>query len=330
MTGNEFYDREWQHKIDNDICRIKEEENVDIIKAFNSYLIAKGIMISTRRNYLNKIVKFVNEIGKPLSELMFSDFINFITGYQGKTSSYQIQVYTALKNFSEYLYKTNIISEDYMKKVDHPKMRESIKTVERREKSYLNEKELESFILNAKYGNNKFEKKDSEYIRARDYALIMIMLNTGLRCSAIEKLDVSDISVEERMFKITEKRGKIRTCAISDQLMNVLEQWLEVRKYLEKDETDSALFISKNGTRLKSKMIRKIVGKCGEGIKDIKITPHKLRATYGTTIYEKTGDIYLTQKCMGHSNVQTTMLYVRGQEEKAQKKAAEIMSSITF
>ena len=159
--------------------------------------------------------------------------------------------------------------------------------------------------------------------------MVMIMLNTGLRCSAISKLDITDIDYDKNVLNITEKRGKIRTCYITERLMEIIEDWLSVRKnFTTRDNT--AMFISMNGNRLNPNMIRKIIEKCGEGIKDFKLTPHKLRATYGTMIYEKTGDIYLTQQCMGHSNIQTTMLYVRGQEEKAQKKAAEIMSGLTF
>ena len=329
MTGNEFYENEWQHKINNDISRIEKNENVDIIKGFHNYLIAKGTMISSRRNYINKIVAFVNKLNKSIYDIGFVDYLNFITQYQDKTSSYQVQIHAALANFSEYLYNAKITKEDYMIGIKKPKSRESIETIQRRQKSYLTQEEMERFILNAKYGNNKRYSKTEELICYRNYALVMLMLNTGLRCSALSKIDISDINFDKSELQITEKRGKIRTCVISDQLMQIILDWIDTRTEITNIE-DNALFITLKGNRLNTRAIRKIVEECGDGIKDIKITPHKLRATYGTTIYEKTGDIYLTQQCMGHSNVQTTMLYVRGQEEKAQKKAAEIMSGLTF
>lgn len=63
-------------------------------------------------------------------------------------------------------------------------------------------------------------------------------------------------------------------------------------------------------------------------IKGKTISPHKLRATYGTTLYNATGDIVLVQKNLHHASINTTLLYVRGMEEKAQKESVEIMKNI--
>ena len=60
------------------------------------------------------------------------------------------------------------------------------------------------------------------------------------------------------------------------------------------------------------------------------ITPHKLRATYGTQLYNKTGDLYMVQECMGHSSPTTTELYIRGKKNKNAQAAAEIMTKILF
>ena len=60
------------------------------------------------------------------------------------------------------------------------------------------------------------------------------------------------------------------------------------------------------------------------------ITPHKLRATYGTQLYEKTGDLYMVQECMGHSSPKTTELYIRGKKSEFAKTASEIMSKVIF
>ena len=76
--------------------------------------------------------------------------------------------------------------------------------------------------------------------------------------------------------------------------------------------------------------IYRIVNKYAKDIEGKHITPHKLRATYGTHLYDKTKDVYLVQSCMGHSNPKTTEMYIRGQNNNNRKTAADIMSKITF
>lgn len=73
--------------------------------------------------------------------------------------------------------------------------------------------------------------------------------------------------------------------------------------------------------------ISRAVNKYSITIKGKHITPHKLRATYGTQLYNITKDIYFVQQCMGHSNPKTTELYVR-EDNKDRKKASDIMSGL--
>ena len=321
MNGNEYYNNIYLAKIENQIDKITNDEYKNLVIGFNRYMVTEGSMTRTRDNYIKTVVVFLNDIDKPLKEIGFTDYVNYLSKYTDKTSSYQVQIYTALKKFSNYIYTSEYTLVDGMKSVKRPKTVESIQTKQKRDNNYLTQEEMEKYLNNVKY-----KKTDNN---VRDWFLIQLMLNTGLRLSAIAKIDLEDIDEKKQILKVVEKRGKIRTCIFSDSLMETYEKWIKERK--EKyNPVDSALFVTKEGTRLTPKAIDKIVRKYGRGVKDIEITPHKLRATYGTMIYEKTGDIYLTKQCMGHSDIHTTMLYIRGQEEKAQKKAAEIMSNLTF
>lgn len=76
--------------------------------------------------------------------------------------------------------------------------------------------------------------------------------------------------------------------------------------------------------------ISRIVEKYACNIEGKHITPHKLRATYGTQLYAATKDLYFVQSCMGHSNPATTELYIRGQKNSSRQTASELMSNITF
>lgn len=327
MTGNEYYDNFFTKRIQNEIDNIIREEQRELVKNFSQYMSIEGVMTRTRENYIGTIKRFLNCVDKNVADINFSDYTSYMCKFIDKTSSYQIQVYTALRKFADYLKVVGITSDNRMENVKRPKSRESINTKEKRDHSYLNRSEMERLLLNTRIGVSKYERRDNNSVR--DYFLIQLMLNTGLRMSAITKMDVSNIDMENKLIKIVEKRGKVRTCVLSDQLMKLLEDWLEVREE-EYNPLEDALFVTRKGTRLTTKGASKLIEKYGEGIKEFKMTPHKLRATYGTMIYEATGDVYLTQQCMGHSNLNTTLLYVRGQDEKAQRKAAEIMSDLTF
>jgi integrase len=75
--------------------------------------------------------------------------------------------------------------------------------------------------------------------------------------------------------------------------------------------------------------IYRIVNKYAANIKDKHITPHKLRATYGTHLYNETKDVYFVQNCMGHSSPKTTETYIRGIKNTT-KAASDIMKKITI
>lgn len=95
------------------------------------------------------------------------------------------------------------------------------------------------------------------------------------------------------------------------------------------DIQEDALFISNRKQRISDKSVSRFVHKYASDIQGKSISPHKLRATFGTQILNATGDLYLTQKAMGHSSPKTTELYIRGQKNPT-KKTSEIMKNLTM
>ena len=88
-----------------------------------------------------------------------------------------------------------------------------------------------------------------------------------------------------------------------------------------------ALFITKNGERIKTGDVYYIIKNIAKNVTDKNISPHKLRASYGTQLYNITGDIYFVQDCMGHNSPQTTERYIRGKKENT-KRASDIMAKM--
>jgi site-specific recombinase XerD len=141
-------------------------------------------------------------------------------------------------------------------------------------------------------------------------------------------LDVNDVDLINKTMIVTEKGEKVRTYDIPDTLCEAIKDWLEYRDEIVQNNETDALFISRLKRRMNEVTVYNVVKRYAEDVIDDKnITPHKLRATYGTQLYNKTGDIYFVQECMGHSNPKVTELYVRDKKQNT-KRASDIMEKL--
>lgn len=302
----------------------------DYIRGFVDYM--NNASITTKYCYMLHVINFINKINKPIECLTFDDFSSYISNSRYKhngeacTSSYRIIIYSALKKFNKYLFTTKRISDNYMLHVERPKSIEGQETISKREKGFLTKEEIEYYIQTVKNNNINKHRKVGLVWNKRDLAIIKIFLSTGIRCSALNKLDISSIDFENKTLIVTDKGEKVRLFELSDELINDINEWLNIRK--EKiNDNNIALFISNRRNRMSQISIYNVVNKYSKNINNKHITPHKLRATYGTQLYNETGDIYFVQDCMGHSNPKTTELYVRGKKQNSEK-AMCIMSKL--
>lgn len=283
----------------------------------------------TTYNYVRHIIDFMDFINnKPLSEIKYDDYISYENLFLSYSSSYKIVKHSALKAFSEYLFITKMNQINYMENVKAPKASQSVETIEKRENNYLDYEQVHQLLMNIKNGTGsrqaKLRQKNWE---TRDMAIIVTLVNTGMRCSALYKLDVDDINFETQEIMVKEK-GKVQMYYLNDLVVDAIKKWLVDRESLLGNVEEDALFISNQKRRMSIKAISNITQKYGKYIKEgVKLTPHKLRATFGTQVYAATGDLYLTQQAMGHSNAATTAIYIRGQQKASKIKAAEAMQA---
>lgn len=327
MKGIKEYDGKWQAMIDEMI-----EKNGDKPYLVGFYNFISEMAITTTYRYLTHIVNFMNDNGKSPEELTIDDYTAFMFKKKDKTSGYRIIIYSALKRFSNYLAVSGKNMSNPMQYVSKPKANESQETKEKREHAYLEKGEIAKFISAIKNSTNESHLPNNvfEAIKSRDLAINMILLNTGMRISALYKLNVEDIDTDNMTIIVTDKGSKVFTYNISDGLLEYINDWLEKRELFVTDSEQDALFLGKEGTRLSVRRLSERVNKYAGCIKGKKISPHKLRATYGTMIYRQTKDIRFTQMAMNHSSSQTTELYIRGDEKANKKQAADIMSKIVF
>lgn len=321
MTGLQDYDVIYQNKINGII-----NNNSDLQGYY--YFISSSSSLSTIYSYLTYVKKFIDVTGKPVELLNGNDFINYIAKFNavsknGKrySSSYKIDIYQALKSFENYLVATFKIQNSIMNTIKRPKNIESQETIVKRENGYLNEKEVNIYL-------NTIQKLADPNWLERDMSIILIFINTGIRASALYKLDIKDIDFYEKSLIVTDKEQKVYKKMLSDNTLSWINQWIKRREELLDGRELDALFISNRKTRISSHAISNIVIKYSCDIHGKKITPHKLRATYGTYIYKKTRDIYFTQQCMNHSNPETTALYIRGEKNNMEEKSRQLINNL--
>lgn len=315
----------FRNKINNSL---EEHKDKTYLRSYINYM--NDSSVRTKYGYLNIVINFMRD--KCVEDLTFDSFNNYLEEIKyknngdKKTSSYQIMTYAALKKFCEYLYVSKKISENYMLYIKRPKAVDSQKTIEKREKGFLTEKEIKLLLKNI---DNYFNyKRDTpEHWLARDKAIIFTFLNTGIRCSALMTIEVSDLNLEEKTLMVTDKGSKVKKYDLSDSLCEILNIWLEYRNSIEGSDKTTALFISNRREMMTTQTIYHTIKKYSDCIDGKNITPHKLRATYGTQLYNKTGDIYFVQDCMGHTSPKTTEMYVREKKENT-KRASDIMSKL--
>ena len=322
MNGEKTYIHEINGKIDRLL-----EKNLDkkYLMGFRYFLV--GMAPTSIYNYITRVNNFMDSTQKKPGELRLDDYTIYLGKIADRTSSYRIVTHTALRKFSLYLKANEINNLDPMQYISRPKAKESIETREKRTNGFLEKREIKTIKKNIESGVGSLRARHfQDKMYERDMAIFMIFLNTGMRCSALCKLDVSNIDKENKSIVVNDKGNKIMRYNLAEETWNCLNEWLNKREYMV-DSDEDALFISRTNERIGYRSIYNLIKKYSDGVKGKNITPHKLRATYGTQLYNATKDIKFVQKCMNHSSPQTTMLYIRGDENKT-KEASEIMSKI--
>ncbi len=185
---------------------------------------------------------------------------------------------------------------------------------------HLEDEQQEELLDTASSGEglSKLQKMyHDKYYAARDYALILLLLDTGIRVSELHSLNIKDIDFETSSFMFTRKGGNIQTLYFGDDVRSALLDYIDERKGwdLALSENDP-LFVNRKGERLGIRAIQRLVNKYTSAAKVGKMSPHKLRASFAMSYYKHNGnDILALKKEMGHSNVTTTTIYASATDE---------------
>lgn len=184
-------------------------------------------------------------------------------------------------------------------------------------------------VLNAiEYGNSQMTDRQLKYCaktKQRDLAILTLMLNTGIRVSECAGLDIGDVDFIVNSLTIVRKGGSQDIIYFGDEVNEALQSYINGERNLiiPDSESETALFLSLQKKRISVDAIENLVKKYAKMVvPNKKITPHKLRSTYGTALYRETGDIRLVADVLGHENVNTTIDYYAAIDDEHKRLAA--------
>lgn len=229
-------------------------------------------------------------------------YISYVDKKRENGSNAKSRKVASIRSFFEYLYlRVSLIDKNPAESLEFPKTGE-------RHPSYLTLDQAELLL------NTVLENKNDEY-RKRDYAIIMLFLNCGLRLSELSSIDKDKIRDNDTLTVIG-KGNKERTIFLNQACIDVIKDYLTVRPTADDDK---ALFVSKRKHRMSNRAIQHMIERYLEkaGLDTSIYSTHKLRHTAATLMYKYGNvDIRALQEILGHESVSTTQIYTHIDDER--------------
>jgi site-specific recombinase XerD len=188
--------------------------------------------------------------------------------------------------------------------------------------------EVANMLDNVEYGTmvqSAHQKAYSEQNKLRDLSLLTLFLGTGIRVSELVGIDVDDVDFRTNSFVVTRKGGNKSVLYFASEVAKSLQEYLVERAEFVKERglDTNALFLSMQGKRISVRAVENLVKKYAKQVSPLKkITPHKLRSTFGTQLYRETQDIYVVAEVLGHKDVNTTKKHYAQTSEDIKRAAA--------
>ena len=226
----------------------------------------------------------------------------------------------ALRSFYAYYYKREMIHTNPTVLIDVPKIHDkSIIRLDTDEVALLLD-----YIEHCGDSLTGQKRVYYEKTKERDLAIVTLLLGTGIRVSECVGLDIEDVDFKNNGIKVTRKGGNEMVVYFGPEVEKALKKYVTVRENITAlAGHEHALFYSTQRRRIGVQAIENLVKKYAREITTTKkITPHKLRSTYGTNLYRETGDIYLVADVLGHKDVNTTKKHYAAIDENRRRRAA--------
>ncbi len=227
---------------------------------------------------------------------------------------------SSLRSFFKFLHKQEYLPTNVAALVDIPKLYE--KAIIR-----LEPNEVADLLDMAENGEGLTDRQKQYHAatKLRDVAILTLFLGTGIRISELVGIDLNDIDFENDAFVVTRKGGSEDILNFGVEVHRALSDYFMQReKQTPLPGHEQALFLSMQMRRITARAVENLVKKYAKIAAPLKkITPHKLRSTYGTMLYHETEDIYLVADVLGHKDVNTTRKHYAATSEEHKRIAAK-------
>ncbi|MBP9995889.1 MAG: tyrosine-type recombinase/integrase [Lachnospiraceae bacterium] len=226
----------------------------------------------------------------------------------------------SLRSFYNYFFRNELITTNPAALVPMPKLHE-------KEIVRLEPDEVATLLDQVEAGTD-LSKKQMQYhskTSIRDLALLTLLLGTGIRVSECVGLDINDIDFANTRLKVRRKGGYEDVVYFGDEVLQALNDYYDQRKHIiPMDGHENAFFLSMQNRRISVRAVEILVKKYSSLVTGVKkITPHKLRSTFGTNLYQETGDIYLVADVLGHKDVNTTRKHYAAMKDEHKRLATK-------
>ena len=340
-------------------CSYFEERDVKIRERMNNMLAklplyvsdyivnleSRGLSSLTRYNYLEDISLFFQFIAgnsskmkdvsfqvlERLKPIDIQKFLSNMASGRQKISGRKILLsksgikaqarkLSSIKSLYRYLFINDFITSNMTTKIETPKLLDEDNTIKRID--YSEAIEMMKATDSTGVFSEHQEKYNDGFIKHRDRAIISTFFATGIRVTEHVELDLNTVNLKKKYIDIRRKGGRLERLYINDDLIDILNTWLTYRETENIPKEEQAFFISIQKKRISVDAVDDVIKKYAMAVLGKKLSLHKLRATYGTELYKRTGDIYQVATALGHKSVDTTRKHYADFDEQKKKDIA--------
>ncbi|MBR6352355.1 MAG: tyrosine-type recombinase/integrase [Firmicutes bacterium] len=233
---------------------------------------------------------------------------------------------SSLRSFYKYYFKIGDIENNLADKMDLPKIPDkNISVMDKGQVTRILE------AVKDTEGLSGLDLSRHERLISRDYAIMMLFFGTGIRVSELVGVNLLDIDFFNASLLVTRKGGDEDEVYFGQEVQDALSDYMENGRdwLLGKNAREPAFFLSTQHKRISVRSVEMLIkGYAQKAGINMKVTPHALRRTFGTNLYEQTGDIYLVADSLHHSSVETTKKHYARMSKDHKRIAAKTSSTL--
>ena len=297
---------------------------------------ASGKTASSCYDYIRKIKKFLEYIDNDIKnitpeEITLQACESYMISCQTKKDSDGMEVFildshqrsirSALNNFLKYLFRQGYIEYNFMEDIKFVSNKEKVKA--KHKSVSITQNDFKKILSAAKENTDCM----NGLLCNRDVFVILLIMTTGIKKSAISRLDIQNVDINNKTISVISNSNKTKIFNLNEQTINYLNKWLIDRDKIKISDCENALLLGKDGKRLGDDAIGNIVKKNSLKAIGKEITSNQLSSGFCEILYKKTKDLEFVRSVAGHSSIDTTRRIVKKKGDE-RKKAIKIMTDI--